>query len=94
MIEVSVEIAFSFKRELSEDDRCLLLPDDADALAVLRALVARAPSLERRLFDVDGNVRRDLNAIVNGLNVVRRQGWATRLAAGDRVILLPPLGGG
>jgi len=94
MIEVEVEIGFSFKRDLPSDYRHLALFDGADALAALRALAGRYPSLASRLFDPDGEVRRDVSILINGGSAVRRAGLQTALRDGDRVTLLPPVGGG
>ncbi len=94
MIRVEVEIGFSFKRELPSEDRRLELPEGADVSAALHALVERFPTLAARLFAPDGGVRRDVNVFVNGGNAARRDGTRTRLRDGDRLAILPPVGGG
>jgi molybdopterin synthase sulfur carrier subunit len=94
MIRVRVEIGFSFKRELAGDYRELVVPSGADVALALRALVDRFPAIEGRIFGRLGEVRRDVGVLVNGGNVLRRDGLRTELADGDRLTLLPPVGGG
>lgn len=94
MIQIELEIAFSFKRDLPADYRTLSLDEGADVLAALRGLAAAFPSVAERLFTTAGAVRRDVSVLVNGGNIVRRKGLQTPLAHGDRMTLLPPVGGG
>jgi molybdopterin synthase sulfur carrier subunit len=94
MIHVQVEIGFSFKRELPDDYRELVLPDGANVVDALRGLATLFPSVESRLFSESGDVRRDVSVLVNGGNALRRDGARTRLEDGDRLTLLPPVGGG
>ena len=61
---------------------------------LVRALVARYPTLKPRLFDRTGKIHRHINALRNGGNVSYRKGFDTPLADGDLVALLPPVGGG
>jgi len=91
---VDVEIGFSFKRELRERNPRIVLADGADALAALEALARDYPVVRDRLFDDLGGLRREISILVNGANVQRRQGLATRLFSGDRLTVLPPVGGG
>ena len=91
---IAVEIAFSFKRELEADYRSLELDDDATVRSALEALALHHPRIQDRLFDDDGEVLRHINALVNGSNVVFRQGFDTVLGDGDRLTILPPAGGG
>ncbi len=94
MIRVHVEIGFSFKHELPEDYRELSLPSGADVAAALRALAERFPAIEGRLFTAAHEVRRDVGVLINGGSSLRRDGLRTRLVEGDRLTLLPPVGGG
>jgi molybdopterin synthase sulfur carrier subunit len=94
MIRVQVEIGFSFKHELPDDYRELVLPDGAKVADALRGLVGRFPNVEARLFHEKGDVRRDVSILINGGNALRRDGMHTRLEEGDRLTLLPPVGGG
>ncbi len=93
-MKVALEIAFSFKRALGAGETDLDLPDGADVDHALRDLVRRHPSLEQRLFARGGTLHRHVNVLVNGRNVALGEGLATRLAADDRLTLLPPVGGG
>jgi len=93
-MRISVEIAFSFKRELDEDYRELELPERATVGDALAELARRHPAAAARLFDEDGTIRRNVNALVNGENVQFRRRFETALADGDRLTILPPVGGG
>jgi molybdopterin converting factor small subunit len=94
MIQIEVEIGFSFKRELPDDYRLLGLADGADVAEALRALADRHPALRGRIYSPSGDVRRDVSVLLNGGNVARRSGLQTVLRDGDRLTLLPPVGGG
>ncbi len=94
MMCIHVEIGFSFKWELSDDYRELALPDEADIGLALRTLAEHFPAVQSRLFAGSGEVRRDVGVLVNGGNALRRDGLRTRLSDGDRLTLLPPVGGG
>ena len=91
---VRLEIAFSFKRDLPEGYQRLELPAGCDVLGALQHMVERYPVLRGRLFAEEGQVRRDINALVNGSNVRLREGLATILHDADRLTILPPVGGG
>ena len=92
-MKIDVEISFSFKRDLPPRIH-LELPVGADVLAALRTLVRRFPQIEGRIFSPDGKIHRHINALVNGGNVSGKRGFATVLHNGDRLTILPPVGGG
>ena len=79
-MKISVEIAFSFKHELDKDYRTLEIRDGA----TVRDAMAGT--------DVVVHVR--MTALVNGGNVQFRQRFDTVLQDGDRLTILPPVGGG
>lgn len=93
-MNVSVEIAFSFKHELDETYRCVQLAQGATVQDALNALGKRYHVFCERVFDDSGNVRRNINALVNGENVQFRDGFHTILEHNDRLTVLPPVGGG
>jgi MoaD family protein len=93
-MRISVEISFSFKHELDRAGLVLDLPEDADVEGALRILVRRYPQIKTRLFTSTGEVKRHINALVNGENVRFRRNFDTPLHDGDRLTLLPPVGGG
>jgi len=94
MIRVAIEIGFSFKHELEDERPSLLLPAGADVRRALVELAGRYPAIADRLLDRAGTVRRHINVLVNGGNISGRRGWETELADGDRLTILPPVGGG
>jgi len=91
---ITLEIAFSFKHAIGTSTLSLELPTGADAVLALEELIRRFPQLERRLFAESGVIHRHINALINGENVSFRKGFATSLHQGDRLTLLPPVGGG
>jgi sulfur-carrier protein len=91
---ISVEIAFSFKRELDEAYRRLELPDGATVLDALCALGHKYPPFYERVFVEEGVIRKHVNTLVNGRNVQFQAGLDTVLRDGDRLSILPPVGGG
>jgi MoaD family protein len=93
-MKISVEIAFSFKHELDEDYRTLEIPERATVRDAMAELGRRYPAVDRRLFDEDGEIRRNINALINGGNVQFRRRFDTVLVGGDRLTILPPVGGG
>lgn len=93
-MNISVEIGFSFKRELDDAYRRLELPDGATVLDAFRMLRDRYPIFCERVFDQAGAIRRNINALINGSNVQFRDGFNTILCEGDRLTVLPPVGGG
>ena len=93
-MKISVEIGFSFKRELDEGYRTLELPDAVTVRDAMVELGRRYPAVEGRVFDGDGEIRRNINALINGGNVQFRQRFKTVLQDGDRLTILPPVGGG
>ena len=93
-ITVDVEIGFSFKRELDDAYRSLELPEGATVLDSLHVLADCYPVFRKRVFDEAGEIRRNINALINGGNVQFRKGFNTVLNEGDRLSVLPPVGGG
>ena len=93
-MNVTVEIGFSFKRELEDAYRSLELPGGANVLDSFRALADCYPVFRERVFDEAGEIRRNINALINGSNVQFREGFNTELQEGDRLSVLPPVGGG
>jgi len=93
-MKVAVEIAFSFKRELDDAHRSLELPDGATVRDAMVELGRRYATLGLRLFEEGGEIRRNINALINGGNVQFRQRFETVLVDGDRLTILPPVGGG
>ncbi len=93
-MKISVEIAFSFKHELGEDYRTLEIRDGTTVRDAMAELGRRYPAVEGRLFDEEGKIRRNINALINGGNARFRQRFDTVLRDGDRLTILPPVGGG
>ena len=93
-MNIAVEIAFSFKRELGDGYRSLALPSHATVLDAFELLADRYDVFRERVFDAAGGIRRNINALINGENVQYREGFDTILKEADRLSVLPPVGGG
>jgi molybdopterin converting factor small subunit len=61
---------------------------------VVRALVARHPSLGGQLLTPDGDLNRFVNVFVDGQDVRYLQGLETPVGAGGDVRILPAMAGG
>ncbi len=46
------------------------------------------------IYDKKGNVQSYLQFLVNGRSITTREGLKTKLKEGDRVAIIPPVGGG
>jgi molybdopterin synthase sulfur carrier subunit len=46
------------------------------------------------VYDKKGNVQSYLQFLVNGRSITTREGFKTKLKEGDRVAIIPPVGGG
>ena len=93
-MNVAIEIAFSFKHALGDDYHKLELPECATVHDALAYLGKRYDVFHERVFNEIGEIRRNINALVNGVNVQFREGFDTILTDGDRLTVLPPVGGG
>ncbi len=93
-MNIEIEVAFSFKRELDEGYRFLEMPEGSDVETAIREWTHRHPLAQDRLFDEGGTIRRHINALINGGNVTLREGFRTVLKDADRLTILPPAGGG
>jgi len=93
-MKVSVKLYFPFRRELPEGAIELELPEGTDVGAAVAELVERYPVLRDKLYDAQGRLKRLVSALVNGTSIQFLQGFSTRLADGDELTLLPPVGGG
>lgn len=93
-MNIAVEIAFSFKRELDDGYRSLALASEATVLDAFKLLADCYDVFRERVFDEAGQIRRNINALINGENVQYREGFDTILVEGDRLAVLPPMGGG
>ncbi|MEU2351072.1 ubiquitin-like small modifier protein 1 [Modestobacter sp. NPDC049651] len=70
------------------------LPGDATVGAVLDALAAAHPVLDRRVRDETGALRRFVNVYVDGDEVRRLAGLATPVPPGAEVMVVQSVAGG
>ena len=73
----------------------IAIPDGADVQRLVEAVVGQFPDLGDALLAVDGSVPRGVHVFVNGRGTgYLTDGYATRLAADDRVDIFPAVAGG
>lgn len=61
---------------------------------LLDSLFAEHPSLEPRVLNESGELRRAVNIFVNGRSVRFLQGLDTQLSPNDDIAIFPPVAGG
>lgn len=93
-MKIAVEIGFSFKRDMETTYDSLELREGATVLEAFSLLGNLHPIFRERVFDDRGRIRRNINALINGSNVQFREQFDTILCEGDRLSVLPPVGGG
>ena len=70
-------------------------PDEPGTVAaVLDAMAAAFPALERRVRDEQGQLRRHVNLFVGSDNVRDHEGAATPILPGEELSILPAVSGG
>ena len=68
--------------------------EGATVADLLAELLSRSPDLRDQVFDQPGEVREDVNVLVNGRHIESLDGVATRLEEGDEVAIFPAVVGG
>lgn len=89
---VSVYIPTPFRRATGNQERVEV--EASDVKALLDALERRFEGLRGLVRDEAGEVQHHVNVYVNGDEISRLQGQATRLTSGDEVSIIPALAGG
>jgi molybdopterin synthase sulfur carrier subunit len=89
---VQVYIPTPFRRATANQDRVEL--DAPDVQALLDALERQFEGFRGLVRNESGEVHRHVNVYVNGDEITRLQGQATRLQSGDEVSIIPALAGG
>ncbi len=93
-MKVEVHLLFPFREELGEYPLKLELPASATVAQAIAVLVSLYPQLRERFYDRQGRIGRHISALINGVSVLSKQGFATPLQDGDVLTLLPAIGGG
>ncbi len=93
-MRVNVEIAFSFKHRMDPSYKVLDLPENSTVEDALHCLASRDPEFRARVLGTAADVKRHIHALVNGIHVQHRAWLNTPLHEGDRLSILPPMGGG
>jgi molybdopterin synthase sulfur carrier subunit len=70
------------------------VPPGMPVSAVLERLFDQHPTLEPKILDAGGGLRRAVNIFVNGRSVRFLQGLDTELAPDDDLAIFPPVAGG
>lgn len=64
------------------------------SVVILVGPLSRSPDLRDQVFDVPGEIREDVNVLVNGRHIESLDGVATRPEEGDEVVIFPVVVGG
>jgi sulfur-carrier protein len=93
--EISVVLP-SVLHPLASGQSMLTAPADGEVTVewLLDTVTREYPALSRRLRDETGAVRRYVNIYVNGNEIRRLQGLATRVAPGQEVLVIQSVAGG
>lgn len=95
LIEVELKIYFSFRNRLNNKGRITFeVPDDATVGKALDVVSERFPGFKEELFEKPGEVRRFIQIRLNQRSITQKDGLRTRLSEGDKIQILPKLGGG
>ena len=86
--------AFARFRDLLRGEMELDLPTGATVFDLLNLLASKSGDLNDQIFDGSGEVREDVNVMVNGRHFESLEGSKTPLAAEDEVALFPTVVGG
>lgn len=70
------------------------LPAGSTVCDLLETLASSSPNLRDQIFDPTGQVREDVNVMVNGRHILSLEGTKTLLSEGDEVALFPAVVGG
>lgn len=93
-MRVTVEVYFPERRKLPPGELALELPEGANVATAIEHLAARFPFLKGRLYNGQGRLQRFVSALVNGKSIQFLKGLETPLSPGDKLTILPPVGGG
>jgi molybdopterin synthase sulfur carrier subunit len=93
-MRIRVDVYFPFREELGNETIELELPAEATVETAVATLADRYSALCPRLYDAQGRLARYVSVLVNGTSVQFKLGLATPLSDGDRLTILPPVGGG
>ncbi|HPJ30369.1 MAG TPA: MoaD/ThiS family protein [Methanothrix sp.] len=86
--------AFARYRDLLEGEMELDLAGGATVLDLLNQIAARSGDLRYQIFNPSGEVREDVNVMVNGRHFESLDGGKTPLSEGDEVAIFPAVVGG
>ncbi|MEM3030197.1 MAG: MoaD family protein [Candidatus Micrarchaeia archaeon] len=90
-----IRVRFSSALKPQTGEAETTLPKAGSVGEVLALLVKKyGEGFQKRVFDESGSVRRFINIYVNGEDIRFKNGLASRLKAGDEVLILPAVSGG
>jgi len=85
---------FARFRDLLGKELDLNIGEGAKVSDLLDALLPRSQDLQDLIFESSGDVKEDVNVLVNGRHIESLEGVETRLIDGDEVALFPAVVGG
>lgn len=95
LIQVELKIFFSFRNRLDNKNKITVeVPDNATVEKVLEKVSEKFPDFEGEVFEGPGKIRRFIQLRLNQRSVNQLNGLQTPLEEGDKIQILPKLGGG
>ena len=68
--------------------------DSVDVECLLKILVERFPELKTLVYDNQGEIRDYFSISINNKDIRGLDGYNTQIKDGDRIFIMPPIGGG
>lgn len=93
-MNVQVKYTAQLRSVLQRAEETIELPAGASLADLTLALAKENPAARAHLLSSGGQVNTCLLIVVNNVAVAAADAPATRLSAGDVVLLLPPIAGG
>lgn len=95
MMRLEVKYYAMLRDSTGKKSERILLPDDASFQDLLERIMENyGEEFRRHIFDEQGEYRSFLTYLINGISIHNLNGFETLLKDGDKVAILPPVGGG
>ena len=92
-MKISVKV-FASLRTFMPGEIGLELAEGSTITDLLVVLGRTYPELQKELFTEEGILRRLVNILQNGRNIIHVQGLKSPLSSGDLIAIFPPVAGG
>lgn len=96
MINIVVRTILGMEKYLNGyKSQIIKIPEDYDVGDLMKYLVNMfGKDFEDAMFDKEGNLKKGIFLMVNGINIFAKEGFEMKLKDGDRFLIFPPVAGG